>query len=136
MAKGKKQLKGQDLIRSIEQDYMKPSVTPFRVGDTLDVAVHIREGGKERVQVFTGTCIARKGSGNRETFTVRRIVQGQGVERVFPLHSPNIESVKVVRRGRARRARLHYLRERTGRRSRVREDMRERKEEGAGSETQ
>jgi large subunit ribosomal protein L19 len=136
MAKAEKPLKGQDLIRSIEQDYMKATVPSFRVGDTVDVAVHIREGGKERVQVFTGTCIARKGSGNRETFTVRRIVQGQGVERIFPLHSPNIESIKVVRRGRARRAKLHYLRERTGRRTRVREDLRARKEEASGSEAQ
>ncbi|MHC4480275.1 MAG: 50S ribosomal protein L19 [Planctomycetota bacterium] len=122
-------LKGQDLIRSIEQDYMKPKIPPFRIGDTLDVGVRIREGGKERTQVFTGTCIARKGSGNRETITVRRIVQGEGVERIFPLHSPNVETIKVVRRGRARRAKLHYLRERVGRRSRVREDLRKRRED-------
>lgn len=129
MAKAEKQLKGQDLLRSIEQEYMKPKVPPFRVGDTLDVGVRIRESGKERVQVFTGTCIARKGGSNRETFTVRRIVQGEGVERVFPLHSPNIDHIKVVRRGRVRRAKLHYLRERTGRRSRVKEDMRPRPED-------
>ncbi len=129
MAKAEKQLKGQDLLRSIEQEYMKPKVPPFRVGDTLDVGVRIRESGKERVQVFTGTCIARKGGGNRETFTVRRIVQGEGVERIFPLHSPNIERIKVVRRGRARRAKLHFLRQRTGRAARLREDLRARPED-------
>ncbi len=127
--KEKKELKGQDLMRFIEQRQCKPSVPPFRVGDTLDVGVKIREVGKERIQVFTGTCIARKGGSNRETFTVRRIVQGEGVERVFPLHSPNIDHIKVVRRGRARRAKLHYLRQRTGRATRVKEDMRPRPED-------
>jgi large subunit ribosomal protein L19 len=122
-------LKGQDLIRAVEEDYVKARVPAFRVGDTVDVAVRIREAGKERTQVFSGTCIARKGGGNRETFTVRRIVQGEGVERVFPLHSPNIESIKVRRRGRARRAKLHYLRQRTGRASRVQEDVRARPED-------
>lgn len=129
MAEQKKVLKGQELIRSIENEYVRPNVTAFRVGDTLDVAVKIREGGKERIQVFSGTCIARKGASNRETFTVRRIVQGEGVERIFPLHSPSIESIKVVRRGRAKRAKLHYLRERTGRASRLHEDMRTRPED-------
>lgn len=127
--KEKKELKGQDLMRSIEQKYCKPRITPFRVGDTLDVGVKIREVGKERIQIFTGTCIARKGGSNRETFTVRRIVQGEGVERVFPLHSPNIDHIKVVRRGKARRAKLHYLRQRTGRASRVQEDLQPRRED-------
>lgn len=126
MTENKNEVKGQDLLRSIEQEYMKPRVTKFRVGDTLEVGVRIREAGKERIQVFTGTCISRKGSGNRETFSVRRIVQGEGVERLFPLHSPNVESIKVVRRGRVRRAKLHYLRQRKGRASRVREDLRPR----------
>ena len=128
MAK-KKELKGQDLMRAIERKHGKPRVTSFRVGDTLDVGVKIREAGKERIQVFTGTCIARKGSSNRETFTVRRIVQGEGVERVFPLHSPSIDHIKVVRRSRVRRAKLHYLRERTGRASRLQEDMQTRRED-------
>lgn len=126
MAKKKAQPSAQDLMASIEQEQMKPDVPPFNVGDTLDVGVTIREADKERVQVFTGTCIARKGGGIRETFTVRRIVQGEGVERVFPLHSPSIQSIKVVRRGRVRRAKLHYLRERKGRSARVKEDMRRR----------
>jgi large subunit ribosomal protein L19 len=129
MAKKKAKLKGQDLMRAVEEEYVKPNIPPFRVGDTLDVGVKIREAGKERVQVFTGTCIARKGSGSRETFTVRRIVQGEGVERVFPLHSPSVASIKVVRRGRARRAKLHYLRSRVGRASRVPEDLRVRPED-------
>jgi large subunit ribosomal protein L19 len=129
MAEAKKRLKGQDLLNSIEARYMKEKVTAFRVGDALEVGVRITEGDKTRVQVFSGTCVARKGNGNRETFTVRRIVQGEGVERIFPLHSPNIESIQVVRKGRVRRAKLTYLRERTGRASRVKEDMRVRNEE-------
>jgi large subunit ribosomal protein L19 len=120
----KKELKGHELFEAIEQQYMKAEVPEFNVGDTLEVGVRIVEGDRQRVQVFTGTCIARKGNGDRETFTVRRIVQGEGVERVFPLHSPNLESIKVVRRGRVRRAKLHYLRSRTGRSARVKEDMR------------
>ena len=111
MADTKKRLKGQDLLDSIEARYMKDKVTSFRVGDALEVGVRITEGDKTRVQVFSGTCVARKGDGNRETFTVRRIVQGEGVERIFPLHSPNIESIKLVRKGRVRRAKLNYLRE-------------------------
>ena len=126
MAKKEAQPSGQDLIASVEQEQMKPDLPPFNVGDTLDVGVTIREADKERVQVFTGICIARKGGGIRETFTVRRIVQGEGVERVFPLHSPSIQSIQVVRRGRVRRAKLHYLRERKGRSARVKEDMRRR----------
>ena len=123
-----KELKGQDLIRSVEQDYMKERVPHFRIGDTLEVGVRIREGGQERVQVFTGVCIGRRGGGNRETFTVRRIVQGEGLERIFPLHSPNVNSIKVVRQGKVRRAKLNYLRQRTGRSARVSEDLRPRKE--------
>jgi len=123
MAEKKHKPKGQELLNVIEQQYMKDKVPPFRVGDTLDVGVHIREGGTERTQVFRGVCIARKGGGNRENFTVRRIVQGEGVERIFPLHSPNVESIKVVRRGKVRRAKLHYLRQRKGRATRVQEDL-------------
>ena len=129
MADEKKRLKGQDLLNSIEARYLKDKITSFRVGDALEVGVRISEGDKTRVQTFTGTCVARKGSGNRETFTVRRIVQGEGVERIFPLHSPNVESIQVVRKGRVRRAKLNYLRERTGRSSRVKEDQRTRTEE-------
>jgi large subunit ribosomal protein L19 len=121
--------KGQDLLRVIEKPYLRDDIPPFRVGDTLDIGVLIREAGKERTQVFRGVCIARKGDGIRETFTVRRIVQGEGVERIFPLHCPSVQSIAVVRRGRVRRAKLHYLRGRTGRATRVREDLRVRQED-------
>ena len=117
------ELKGQDLLRSIEQDYEKNDIPDFSVGDTVDVGVRIQEAGKSRVQKFNGVVIARKGEGLRETFTVRRLVQNQGVERIFPVHCPSIESIEVVRRGKVRRAKLHYLRERTGRSARVRENM-------------
>ncbi len=126
MTDKKAALKGHDLLRSIEEDYMKPRIPHFRVGDTLEVGVRIIEGSKERVQKFIGICIGRKGTGNREAFTVRRIVQKEGVERVFPLHCPSIDSIRVVRQGKARRAKLNYLRERQGRAARVKEDLRPR----------
>lgn len=130
MAKNKRQkkeegkhLKGQDLLRSIEKEHMGPPPPDFAVGDSLDVAVKIKEGDKERIQVFSGTCIARRGGGVRENFTVRRIVQGEGVERIFPVHSPSIVSIKVMRKGKVRRAKLYYLRERTGRATKVKEQI-------------
>ena len=126
MTDQKTELKGQDLLRSIEQQYAKAIVPAFQIGDTVDVGVRITEGNRTRVQKFNGVVIARKGEGIRECFTVRRIVGGQGVERIFPVHCPSIESIEVVRRGKVRRAKLHYLRERTGRGARVREDMRQR----------
>lgn len=107
-----------DLIKMIEQEQLK-EVIEFNVGDTVQVYYHIKEGNRERVQMFEGTVIKRQGTGARETFTVRRISYGVGVERLFPVHSPKIESMKVVREGKVRRARLHYLRERTGKRARV-----------------
>ena len=122
-AKQNQPLKGDQLLQAVEQQSLKDKIPDFSVGDTLEVAVLIREGGKERTQVFTGICIARKGNGVRETFTVRRIVQGEGVERVFPLHSPNITRIKAVRRGKVRRAKLYYLRGRTGKAARVEEDL-------------
>ena len=115
--------KGQDLMRAIEADYAKPEVPEFRVGDTVDVSVRIQEGDKTRVQVFSGTCIARTGSGLRENFTVRRLVQGEGVERVFPIHSPSVIKIKVARRGKVRRAKLFYLRGRTGKAVKVKERL-------------
>jgi large subunit ribosomal protein L19 len=123
-----KELKGQDLLRSIEQEYEKEDIPEFSVGDTVSVGVRIKEAGGSRVQKFTGIVISRKGEGLRETFTVRRIVQNQGVERIFPVHCPSIESIEVERRGKVRRAKLHYLRERTGRSARVRENMQQRQE--------
>jgi len=115
--------KGQDLLRAVEMQCAKESIPQFVVGDTVEVSVRIKEGDKSRVQVFTGTCIARKGSGLRETFTVRRIVQGEGVERVFPIHAPSVEGVKVARKGKVRRSKLYYLRGRTGRAVRVKERL-------------
>ena len=103
------------------QEIKKTDIPVFHVGDTLDVHVRIKEGDKERIQLFTGVCIARKGGGLRETFTVRRIVEGEGVERVFPLHSPNVSKIEVKRAGEVRRAKLYYLRDRVGKSTRVKE---------------
>jgi large subunit ribosomal protein L19 len=99
----------------------KEDVPQFTIGDQVDVHVRILEGQKERVQVYSGTVIGRKGDGMRETFTVRRIVQGEGVERVFPLHSPKVAKVEVKRTGVVRRAKLYYLRDRVGKATRLRE---------------
>jgi len=108
-------------IRRIEQAYVKEETPKFNVGDTVDVHVLIREGEKERVQVFSGTVIRKRGSGLSATYTVRRIVQGQGLERVFPLNSPFVQKVHVKRSGKIRRSRLYYLRDRTGKRTRLKE---------------
>ena len=118
-----KKLKGQELLRSIEMESAKDAIPSFCVGDTVEVSVRIQEGDKTRVQAFIGTCITRTGSGLRENFTVRRIVQGEGVERVFPVHSPSVVGIKVTRRGKVRRSRLFYLRERTGRAVKVKERL-------------
>jgi len=109
------------VLREYQARYMKRKVARFHVGDTVEVYYRIKEGDKERVQRFQGTVIRRSGGGTAETFTVRRIVAGEGVERIFPLHSPNLVDIKVVRFGRVRRARLYYLRERVGKATRVRE---------------
>ncbi len=109
-----------DLIRQIELENMKTAVPDFGAGDTVDVHYLIREGEKERVQVFTGTVIAIQGSGIRRTFVVRRLVAGEGVERTFPLHSPRVQDVQVKARGRIRRAKLYYLRDRIGKAVRLR----------------
>jgi large subunit ribosomal protein L19 len=103
-----------------QQEYLK-EVPDFRPGDTLRVNVRVREGDKERIQAFEGVCIARKHGGVSETFTVRKISGGIGVERIFPLHTPMIESIKVVRRGRVRRAKLYYLRNLRGKAARIKE---------------
>jgi len=105
----------------VERSTMKETVPKFDIGDTVDVHVRILEGEKERIQVFNGVVIARSGSGSREMFTVRRIVQGEGVERKFPLHSPRIADIAVKRSGKVRRAKLYYLRERSGKAVRLKE---------------
>ena len=110
-----------DLIRSIEQAQLKKDIPSFKPGDTVKVYVKVVEGNRERLQAFEGVVIKRKGGGIAETFTVRRVSFGIGTERVFPLHSPRIDRIKVVRRGRVRRAKLYYLRERTGKAARIKE---------------
>ena len=112
-----------DKFSEIEKQWMKTEIPDFAVGDTVDVSVKIREGGKERIQVFNGTVIARRGRGPAEAVTVRRIVQGEGVERVFPLHSPKVDDIQVVRRGDVRRAKLYFLRDRVGKATRVKEKL-------------
>ena len=102
------------LLDAVESKSLKKKIPHFEIGDTVDVRCKIKEGDKERIQVFTGIVIARKGRGINETFTVRRIVGNEGVERIFPLHSPNVVDVRPVRSGKARRAKLYYLRKRTG----------------------
>lgn len=109
------------MVREIEKEFMKTDIPDFRPGDTVRVYLKVEEGGKERVQVFEGTVIARSGGGLRETFTVRKISGGVGVERIFPLHSPVIEKIEVVRKGAARRAKLYYLRGRVGKATRLKE---------------
>lgn len=113
-----------DALKAIAASSIKAETPKFSVGDTVRVGVNIREGEKERVQMFEGTVIARKGSGVAETFTVRRVSYGVGVERVFPIHSPNVVSVDVIRYGRVRRSKLYYLRDRVGKASKVKEQLR------------
>ncbi len=112
-----------DALKLIAQDSLKAEKPAFNVGDTVRVDVKIREGERERIQAFEGTVIAKRGSGVSETFTVRRVSYGVGVERVFPVHSPNVASVKVVRYGKVRRAKLYYLRDRVGKASKVKEKI-------------
>jgi large subunit ribosomal protein L19 len=109
------------LIALVEDAAARKELPSFEIGDTVDVHVRILEGSKERTQVFNGVVISRRGGGMREMFTVRRIVQGEGVERTFPLHSPKIARIEVKRTGRVRRAKLYYLRDRVGKATRLRE---------------
>ena len=113
-----------DIIKNIEAEQLKESAPEFRVGDTVRVYGKIKEGNRERVQVFEGTVLKRQGGGARETFTVRKNSNGIGVEKTWPLHSPNVEKVEVVRRGKVRRAKLNYLRDRVGKKAKVKELVR------------
>ncbi|MBO6163862.1 MAG: 50S ribosomal protein L19 [Lachnospiraceae bacterium] len=113
-----------DIIKKIEDSQLKESIADFRVGDTVKVYAIIKEGNRERVQVFEGTVLKRQNGGARETFTVRKLSGGIGVERTWPLHSPRIEKIEVVRRGKVRRAKLNYLRDRVGKAAKVKERMR------------
>ena len=112
-----------DLIKVLSEQYMKPELPEVRVGDTVRVHVRIKEGARERIQVFEGTVIARKHGGIGETITVRRVSYGVGCEKVLPVHSPSIVSVETVRRGKVRRAKLYYLRERVGKSAKVKERL-------------
>jgi large subunit ribosomal protein L19 len=109
------------LLNLVEKSSLKEEIPHFEIGDTVDVHCRILEGEKERMQIYTGVVIARAGNGSRETFTVRRIVQGEGVERKFPIHSPKIGKIVVQRSGVARRAKLYYLRDRVGKAVRLRQ---------------
>jgi large subunit ribosomal protein L19 len=102
------------LLDAVEKECLKKEIPHFEIGDIVDVHCRIKEGDKERIQVFTGTVISRKGRGINENFTVRRMVGNEGIERIFPLHSPNIVDIKAIRSGKTRRAKLYYLRQRTG----------------------
>ena len=110
-----------DIIREIEAEQLKETVSEFNVGDTVKVYGKIKEGNRERVQVFEGVVLKRQGGSSRETFTVRKSSNGVGVEKTWPLHSPNVEKIEVVRKGKVRRAKLTYLRDRVGKKAKVKE---------------
>lgn len=114
-----------DLVKAVEQEQMRNSWPQVDIGDFVKVHLKIKEGSRERVQVFEGTVIARKGGGLSETITVRRLSYGVGVERILPVHSPKIEKIEVVRKGRIRRAKLYYLRDRVGKAAKVREKLKQ-----------
>ena len=110
-----------ELIREIEKEQLKEHVDSFNVGDTVRVHGKIKEGNRERIQIFEGTVLKIQGSSSRKTFTVRKISNGVGVEKTWPLHSPNVEKIEMVRRGKVRRAKLNYLRNRVGKKAKVKE---------------
>ncbi|WP_267383787.1 50S ribosomal protein L19 [Cyanobacterium sp. uoEpiScrs1] len=114
-------MNAQEIIKSIEAEHLKSDLPTIHVGDTIRVGVRIREGGKERTQPYEGTVIAMRNGGVNETVTVRKIFQGVGVERVFLLHSPRVADIKIIRRGKVRRAKLYYLRARVGKATRIRQ---------------
>jgi large subunit ribosomal protein L19 len=119
----KKEEKHMDIIRAIEAEQLRKDIPDFRVGDTVRVHVKVKEGNRERIQVFEGIVLKRQNGSLRETFTVRRVSYGVGVERTFPVHSPMIEKIEIVRRGKVRRAKLYYLRKRVGKAAKVKEIM-------------
>lgn len=112
-----------DILRAIEAEQMKQNIPDFCIGDTVKVHLKVKEGTRERIQIFEGTVIKKQNGGLRETFTVRRVTYGVGAEKTFPLHSPVINAIEVVRRGKARRAKLYYLRERVGKAAKVKEKV-------------
>lgn len=108
-----------DVLKAVAQEYIKTDIPAFNVGDTVKVHVKIKEGNRERIQIFEGFVLKRQNGGIGETFTVRRIASGVGVEKTFPIHSPLVEKIEVVRKGKVRRARLHYMRQRTGKSAKI-----------------
>lgn len=110
-----------DMLKAFTNEQLKEQTTPLNIGDTVKVHCRIKDGNNERIQIFEGTIIAKKGGGISETFTVRKIAYGVGVEKIFPVHSPNVAKVEIVRRGKVRRAKLYYIRGRVGRSSKVKE---------------
>ena len=123
------------LIRTLEQEQMKKDFPKFNIGDTIRVSVRVEEGDKTRTQMFEGTVTRRQGSGVRESFTVRRISFGEGVERSFPVHSPTVQKVELVRSGKVRRAKLYYLRKSLGKKGRIEEEYKREEETPRASET-
>jgi len=113
-----------EIIRSLESEQLRSDIPAFRVGDTVRVMVKVVEGSRERLQAFEGVVIARRNGSIRETFTVRRVSYGIGVERTFPLHSPRVDHIEVIRRGKVRRAKLYYLRELSGKAAKIKEQIR------------
>lgn len=124
------------VIQSLEKQQLKKGIPDFRIGDTIKVHTRIIEGDKERVQVYTGTVIARKGTGISETFSVHRVAYGEGMERVFPLHSPRIAKIEVVKHGRVRRAKLYYLRGTSGKKAKVKGTIGEERRSELGNEVE
>jgi large subunit ribosomal protein L19 len=123
-----------NIIDMVEKEQLRTDLPPFSVGDTVRVHMKVMEGGRERTQIFEGTVIARKGKGICETFTVRKVTFGVGVERVFPLHSPKLQEIEVVTQGQVKRAKLYYLRGKVGKKSRVKARQESRADEPAPSE--
>ena len=112
-----------DIIKAIEQEQMRTDLPSLSIGDYVKVHLKVKEGNRERIQIFEGTVIAKKGSGLKETFTVRRVSYGVGVERILPVHSPKIDRIEVVRKGKVRRAKLYFLRDRVGKASKIKEKL-------------
>ena len=112
-----------EIIKAIEQEQLKSDLPKFSAGDTVKVHIRVKEGKRERIQIFEGVVLKRQNGGVRETFTVRKISFGVGVEKIFPVHSPSIEKIEVTRKGKVRRAKLYYLRDRTGKASKVKEKL-------------
>ncbi len=120
---GRKEERIMDIIKAIEQEQLRSDLPVVSIGDYVKVHLKVKEGTRERIQIFEGTVIAKKGAGLKETFTVRRVSYGVGVERILPVHSPKIDKIEIVRKGKIRRAKLYYLRDRVGKAAKVKERL-------------